>query len=113
VSFRLRGEGAVRKPEFTVQDVGDRDATHAIVKNVEAWVDKRATLQEVPGYDFNLMRPGNALEGPAIVWTPITTLVVAPGQVATVDEFKNLIIARSDAAAERQYTTAASGVARG
>jgi N-methylhydantoinase A len=113
VSFRLRGEGAVRKPQFTVQDLGDRDASDAIVKTVEAWVDKNSTLAQVPGYDFNLMRPGNALEGPAIVWTPITTLVVAPGQVATVDEYKNLVVTTSAAATEPLPTAAVGGVERG
>jgi N-methylhydantoinase A len=114
VSFRLRGEGAVRKPEFTVQDVGDRDGTHAITKTVEAWVDKNAMLEQVHGYDFNLMRPGNALEGPAIVWTPITTLVVAPGQVATVDEYKNLVVTNSTTApAEPRHTTAVGAVDHG
>jgi N-methylhydantoinase A len=112
VSFRLRGEGAVRKPDFTVQDLGDRDASHAIAKTVEAWVDRHSTLQQVPGYDFNLMRPGNALEGPAIVWTPITTLVVAPGQIAAVDEYRNLVITRSVGAADREYTAAAGGIER-
>lgn len=102
VSFRLRGEGAVRKPEFTVQDMAERDASHAVAATVEAWVDKQSTLQQVPGYDFNLMRPGNALEGPAIVWTPITTLVVAPGQIATVDEYKNLVITSLAAAEPRR-----------
>lgn len=105
VSFRLRGEGAVRKPEFTVQDLADRDASHAVAATVEAWVDKQSTLQQVPGYDFNLMRPGNALEGPAIVWTPITTLVVAPGQIATVDEYKNLVITSLTAAEPRRAAT--------
>lgn len=113
VSFRLRGEGAVRKPEFTVQDMADRDASHAIVKTVESWVDKHSMLEQVPGYDFNLMQPGNALEGPAIIWTPITTLVVAPGQIAAVDEYKNLVIARSTAAAEPRHVAAVGGAERG
>jgi hypothetical protein len=32
--------------------------------------------------------------GPAIIWTPITTVVLNPDQAARVDEFKNLVIAR-------------------
>jgi N-methylhydantoinase A len=92
VSFRLRGSGVVRRPRFRVADLGTEDASRAIVKTVRAWVDKAGEVQDVPGYSFELMSPGNAVPGPAIVWTPITTLVVAPGQTARVDEYKNLVI---------------------
>jgi N-methylhydantoinase A len=92
VSFRVRGSGLVQKPGFRVEESAGPDASHAIVRTVEAWVDKAGAVQEVAGYDFEAMRPGNAVEGPAIVWTPVTTLVVAPGQVARVDEYANLVV---------------------
>jgi N-methylhydantoinase A len=92
VSFRLRGSGAVRKPELRVLELGDADASAAIVTTVTAWVDKAGVLQDVPGYDFERLHPGHAVTGPAIVWTPITTLVVPPGQQARVDEYRNLVM---------------------
>jgi N-methylhydantoinase A len=92
VSFRLRGEGIVRKPHFRHADAGDSDATHAIAARVEAWVSGADEMREVDGYDFERLAPGNTFEGPAIVWTPITTAVVAEGQQARVDEYKNLVI---------------------
>ena len=98
VSFRLRGSGSVDKPDFRVQDVAAADASHAVVKTARAWVEKAGELQDVPGYDFELMRPGNMAEGPAIVWTPITTLVVAPGQAVRVDEYKNLVLSPAKSA---------------
>jgi N-methylhydantoinase A len=98
VSFRLRGEGIVRKPDFRVEEVGDEVASSAVVATVEAWVDKAGSVQPVPGYDFARLLPGNRLRGPAIVWTPITTLVLAPGQSARVDEHKNVVV-KSDGTA--------------
>ncbi|UGS33885.1 hydantoinase/oxoprolinase family protein [Capillimicrobium parvum] len=95
VSFRMRGEGRVRKPDFRHADVGDSAAEHAIVKRVEAWVPIADEMREIDGYDFERLEPGNAFEGPAVVWTPITTVVVAEGQQARVDEYKNLVIATS------------------
>jgi N-methylhydantoinase A len=92
VSFRLRGAGRVGEHEFQVEELGDSDPAHALVERVEAWVDKAGELQDVPGYDFERLRPGNAVAGPAIVWTPITTLVVAPGQLARVDEHRNVVV---------------------
>src|SRR5439155_23736732 len=82
VSFRLRGVGVVRKPELRAQELGDADASEAVVETVSAWVDRTGALEDVPGYDFERLRPGHAVPGPAILWTPITTLVVPPGQIA-------------------------------
>lgn len=93
VSFRIRGSGLVNKPHFRVEDLGDEDASQAVVKTVSAWVDKQGALADVNGYDFDRMTPGNAISGPAVVWTPITTLVIAPGFVTRVDEYKNLVMA--------------------
>ena len=92
VSFRVRGIGVVSKHEFRVEELAGSDASAALVEHVQAWVDKAGELQEVPGYDFERLRPGNAVPGPAIVWTPITTLVVPPGQTARVDEHRNLVL---------------------
>lgn len=92
VSFRLRGVGAVETYNFRAEELGDRDAAGALVARVSAWVDKAAEVQEVPGYDFERLRPGNVLDGPAIVWSPITTLVVPPGQTASVDEYRSIVV---------------------
>jgi N-methylhydantoinase A len=95
VSFRVRGVGVVRKPDFRVEDPGDEDASEAVAATVSAWVDKAGELQDVPGYDFERLRPGHVVAGPAVVWTPITTLVVPLGQRARVDEYKNVVLTRS------------------
>ena len=95
VSFRVRGVGVVSKQEFHVDELGEEDPSAALVERVEAWVDKAGEVQEVPGYDFERLRPGNAVPGPAIVWTPITTLVVPPGQTARLDEYRNVVLSVS------------------
>jgi N-methylhydantoinase A len=82
----------VRKPELRTLELGEADPTEALVETVTAWVDKAGALQDVPGFDFERLRPGNVVPGPAIVWTPITTLVVPPGQQARVDEYRNLVM---------------------
>ncbi len=92
VSYRVRGIGVVSKHVFLVEQLASTDPSEALVERVEAWVDKSSQLQEVPGYDFERLRPGNAIPGPAIVWTPITTLVVPPAQTARLDEHRNLVL---------------------
>jgi len=92
VTFRLRGEGIVRKPEFRFESEGGKDSSHAVVKSVRAWVDKDGAVEELAGYDFERLLPGNCIPGPAILWTPITTLVLSPDQTARVDEYKNVVV---------------------
>ncbi len=43
-------------------------------------------------YDMALLEPGMSLTGPAIVEEPVTTLVVTPGRVVSMDEFGNMHI---------------------
>lgn len=94
VSFRLRGAGVVRKPQFRVEDMGQADAAHARIATRRAWVEPARAFQDVPGYDFERLAPGNRLTGPAIIWTPITTVVLNPTHQARVDEYRNLVVSR-------------------
>jgi N-methylhydantoinase A len=111
VSFRLRGTGSVRKPEVHAEEIGGEDASGAIEKRVTAWVDSKEKMQDVPGYDFERLTPGNVIEGPAVIWSPITTLVVRPAQVARLDGFRNLLIAPAGAAPADAGALAAAHVA--
>jgi N-methylhydantoinase A len=63
-----------------------------VVETREAYVPDRAEVMAVKGYDFERLRPGNVIPGPAIVWTPITTVVTTSRQVARCDGLRNLVI---------------------
>ena len=43
-------------------------------------------------YDFNKMHPGTAFAGPAIIETPVTTMVVNPSDHAEMDAYRNIRI---------------------
>jgi N-methylhydantoinase A len=94
ISFRVRAIGLVDKPALQVSAMRGRDPAQALVERRPAFVGKAGTLQEVLGYDFESFLPGNEVDGPAIVWSPITTVVLDRDQFARVDEYKNLIIRR-------------------
>ncbi len=96
VSYRVRGAGVVKTPRLTEYPTGDAGAEHAVVDTRRAWVEKAKAFQDVKGYDFEQLVPGNRVPGPAIIWTPITTVVTNPDQFATVDKYKNLIITREE-----------------
>ena len=90
----MRGSGIVRKPELEALSLESPDAADARVASVRAWVDETGRLEEVPGFSFERLRPGNRLAGPALVWTPITTVVVARGYEAWMDPYRNLVLER-------------------
>ena len=52
-------------------------------------------------YDFTKIRPGNEIAGPAVIHTPITTIVVQDAQRARMDELRNVVI---DSAEVRPWT---------
>ena len=47
---------------------------------------------ETPVYDYGRLGRGTRLEGPAIVESPFTTIVLPPGSRAELDRYLNLVI---------------------
>ena len=43
-------------------------------------------------YDFKKLRPGTEFRGPAIIETPVTTVVVNPNDRAAMDQYRNIRI---------------------
>ena len=92
VTFRVRGTGLVQKPAPSLAELGDPDASHAVLETRRAYVTDTGEIAEVKGYDFERLRPGNVVPGPAIIWTPITTIVTGSRHTATCDALRNLRI---------------------
>ncbi len=68
------------------------EAEGAPPTTVEAWFDGRA--QSARLVDRASLRPGDRLDGPALVAQFDSTTVIAPGWAATVDEQGNLLLER-------------------
>jgi len=94
VSFRVRGIGQLRKPELKEQELMAPDPSPAFVENRRAYFAATRSMRDAKGYDFEKLLPGNEVEGPSIIWTPITTVVVNPDQKATVDQYRNIMLTR-------------------
>jgi N-methylhydantoinase A len=43
-------------------------------------------------YDYNLLKYGNVIDGPAIIEAPTTTIIILPGQKSYMDEYFNVVI---------------------
>ena len=90
VTFRCRASAATPKPRLAAvarKAQGIDPAAHRPPRPVY-WPD-RASALESPVYDGAALRPGNRLEGPAVVETPVTAVVVHPGQRLAVDAHGN------------------------
>ncbi|MGH7907694.1 MAG: hydantoinase/oxoprolinase family protein, partial [Candidatus Binataceae bacterium] len=90
VNFRLRGVGLLRKPELKAEELRGSDPRAALAEVREVYFSELRGTTAANCYDFEKLIPGNEVHGPAVVWTPITTVVVNPGQRVWCDPYKNL-----------------------
>jgi N-methylhydantoinase A len=93
VTYRVIGSGALSKPTLVPAAGGNRDAAAARKGERAAFFTEFEEYVPVPIYDIGLMRPAMEISEPAIIETPITTIVINPGDRAQMDEFGNIRIA--------------------
>jgi N-methylhydantoinase A len=91
-TFIVEGRGNVPLPAEAVPAsiAGQSSADQALAGSREAYFD--GTMVPTDVYRYELLLPGNALRGPAIIDADQTTAVIPPGATATVDEHRNLRI---------------------
>jgi N-methylhydantoinase A len=90
VSARLTAVGltfapSVRASKATAKPVVSKERRRVYFEETRAFVD-------TPVYDRTALAPGSKLSGPAIVEQIDTTIVIHPGQSASVDQYVNLLI---------------------
>jgi N-methylhydantoinase A len=90
--FRLTARGLIQKVIPQQAKPHGRDASAAMIARREIFAPARGGKVAANVYSFDKLEAGNSLQGPAVIHTPITTVVVQPGQIATLDGFFNLII---------------------
>ncbi|MBS1895518.1 MAG: hydantoinase/oxoprolinase family protein [Actinobacteria bacterium] len=92
VNFRVRATARLSRPDLVAAELEGPDPSAAFVEEREAYFVVGDAVQTAKGYAVTKLRPGNVVEGPAILWSPITTIVANPGQRVRVDEHRNLIV---------------------
>ena len=90
--FRLSAAGRLEHPEFAAQPLADASPDPARSGRRRIFVDGHDSLTEADIYDFEKMRPGNIITGPAVIHTPITTIVIQDSQRGFMDGYKNVVI---------------------
>ena len=91
-SFRLRATGFLKKPVPYKFELSDGNPEKAFLGSKDIYFERMKGIVQASVFDFQKLESGNKIEGPAIILTPITTIVVLPGHQAFCDEFKNIIL---------------------
>jgi N-methylhydantoinase A len=87
---RVDAVGQVAKPELREAAEDGRDAEAARKPSRLAWFD--GGFVDTPVYEHGRLGRDMRLEGPAIVESPFTTIVLPPGSRAELDRYLNLVI---------------------
>ena len=90
--FRLTARGLMTRPDIEKLPLAGADASAARIGRRPIFVEARDELAEADIYDFAGLFPGNIIPGPAVIHTPITTIVLQDRQTGHLDEFRNTII---------------------
>ena len=80
-------------PSTPKLNIEEEDSSHALKTKRDVFLSEEEKLVPVNVYEFERLRPGNTLLGPTIIEAPTTTMFILSGQVARIDEYRNLRVA--------------------
>lgn len=89
VSVRVAAHGKMSLPKVDRQDEEGPSASPAMLRRKPVHFAAAGHL-DTPVYDRARLRPGNRIEGPALIEEHASTTVLWPGDALTVDGFGNL-----------------------
>jgi len=89
-ALRIDAVGALTKPRLAPQKIGPPDPSGARKAGRQAYFGGRFVTTAV--YERDRLAPGARVAGPAIVESPLTTVVIPPGHSAEVDGYRDLVI---------------------
>lgn len=88
--FRVAATGVLDRPSMHPAPERDTDVSDALIARRSIFSDADDRMVEADIYDFGRLGPGHRLSGPAVVHTPVTTVVLQAGHTATMDPHRNL-----------------------
>jgi N-methylhydantoinase A len=90
--FRVRGVGPLETPDIDAHEVDEGHADHALIDTKEMHFEAAGGVVDAGVYDFERLTPGDEIREPGVILTPVTTIVVNPGDVARMDRYRNVRI---------------------
>jgi len=92
LTFRLTAMGLLKKPDIQAEATTRSDGGAALKGERPAFFEENRDFTPTRVYDFTKMQPGAEFVGPAIIETPVTTVVVNPRDRAAMDGYRNIRI---------------------
>jgi N-methylhydantoinase A len=90
MAFRVLAIGELNKPRLRKYPMQQNQAEAAIKAERKVYFEEERDFIATKIYDYGRLAPGSAIFGPAIIETPITTIVINPKDRATMDEYYNV-----------------------
>ena len=90
--FRLTARGLMERPKLEPLALAKPDPSAARVGRRSIFVDAKNGMADADIYDFERLVPGNVVPGPAVIHTPITTIVLQAAQRGTMDGYRNILV---------------------
>ncbi len=84
--------GRLPKAVFKLDESSAGSESKAIKAYRQAFFKEAKGFLKTPVYDMELTRAGHRIEGPAIIESPRTTVVILPSQTGVVDSYRNIVI---------------------
>lgn len=96
MAFRVVAIGALSKPKLRKYPMQKNQAATALKSERKAYFEEAHDFIPTEIFDYGRLAPGSEIAGPAIIETPITTIVINPNDRAIVDEYLNVRIHLSE-----------------
>ena len=98
MNIRLTGQGITDKPVLKRQGLAGSDPSHARKGARPIYLPERGGFVEVPVFDGDRLAHGNRLNGPAIVESVNTTIVVPEDFALEIDAYGTSVLTHIPAA---------------
>lgn len=92
INLRITAVGYVDKTGLQKKQIGEKTSSHALKNKRKIYFEEYAKFVDIPIYNREKLKPGNLIEGPAVIEERITTIVVHPNWNAHVDSFNDIIM---------------------
>jgi N-methylhydantoinase A len=90
VNIRVRAVGLVETTKMLTKPLSDPDPIHALLDSYK--VVFSSGLMKTPFYQGEELKPGNIIEGPAVIVRSDTTILLESGDTGRIDPHDNLVI---------------------
>ena len=90
MAFRVVAIGELNKPKLKKHPIKANQAAAALKREREVYFEEQRDFIATRVYDYDRLTSGSEIFGPAIIETPITTIVVNPNDRVLMDDYRNV-----------------------